>query len=92
MTLGAIHQFRHAQRQVTPSFALPDDTKFDIEITTGSWWDRWNQDINETNVLLTNTLLNGGDNNISYNNLEATWTWYGADVAINQFVVKKFLP
>jgi len=77
---------------VAPLFTGPNDTKFDIQITTGAWWERWNEEINEANAALINTLLAGGDNNISYNNFEALWVWYGADVQIDNFAVRNFLP
>ena len=77
---------------VTPPFTGPNDTKFGVVMKSGNWWQEWNTDISTFNSLLTNALLIGGADHISYNNYDAVWKWYDASVTPNNFTVKEFMP
>lgn len=77
---------------VSEPFPGPDGFKEDIEITMGPWWTKWEGDENLANSNITNTLLVGGKNNISYNNYEQVWTWNESNFPISNFVARKFMP
>ena len=83
-----------SQIVVSPSFGGVAETKDDVVIVMGEWWKRWDGEDNVSNPNLTNTLLVGGDNNISFNNGGEVWAWQGADFTTNMgdFAVKNFLP
>ena len=77
---------------VSPSFTGADETKSGVVITMGTWWGRWDGDLNESNPDITNTLLVGGVNSISYNDGGDVWTWYQAQTEATDFIAKRFLP
>jgi len=80
-----------SQILVTPSFALPSETISGVVINMGTWWERWNGDVNTSNVNIKNTLLIGGENHISYNDGSSAWFESSFDNASN-FISRKFLP
>ena len=82
-----------SQMVVSPLFEGSPETRANISIVMGQWWERWDGDENVSNVALTNTLLVGGNNNISFNNGGDVWAWQGSDFAvrIDNFTVREFL-
>ena len=74
---------------VSPSFTT-SGSKSGVVISMGSWWGQWNGDVNVANPNITNTLLLGGTNNISFN--DGTDAWYGAIYeGISSFTPRQFL-
>ena len=77
---------------VSPAFDGRDGTKSGVVITQGTWWTQWDGDENTSNVNLTNTLLIGGTNSISYNNGGGVWAWLQAKTEAENFIARYFLP
>ena len=79
---------------VSPCFEGTAGLKINITMTMGQWWKQWNDDDNIANANITNTLMVGGKDNISFNNDQAVWQWQGSSFiyGIQNFVIKNFLP
>ena len=82
-----------SQMVVVPSFDGIVETRTGVVITMGSWWGQWNGDINTSNPNLTNTLLVGGENHISYNDGGDASSWHESSFGTaSRFVSRKFFP
>jgi len=81
-----------SQLVVSPKFELPDGIKSGVVITMGTWWGQWDGDENISNEQLTNTLLIGGIDSITYNDGGDSWAWYQAETEAEHFIARYFLP
>jgi len=79
-----------SQLIVTPAFSGPDGTKGSAVMTMSVWWGRWDGDTNTSDSNITNTLLVGGENHISYNDGGETWIWRESSFDFDDFVARKF--
>ncbi len=78
---------------VSPAFSGSTAIKTGVTMVMGTWWGQWNGDLNTSNVNITNTLLVGGNSQISYNDGGSVWAWYGSNLgAISGFISRRFLP
>jgi len=76
---------------VSPSFSGTTATKSNVVITMGTWWGQWNGDVNISNPSLTNTLLVGGQDHISYNDGGAVGSWHESSFSdASNFISRKF--
>jgi photosystem II stability/assembly factor-like uncharacterized protein len=62
-----------SQIVVAPSFSGPVETKTGVTMVMGSWWGQWDGYVNTSNANITNILLVGGENHISYNDGPNSW-------------------
>jgi len=76
------------QLTVTPSFTGGSAFKTGVTITMGTWWQQWDGDENLSNANLTNTLIVGGKDNVTFNNGLQHWSWFGGNVDVENFSIR----
>ena len=78
---------------VSPAFQGPNEIIYGTSMVMGTWWEQWNGDVNESNVLISNTMLVGGKDHISYNDGGgSTEAWRGGFVGdAYGFITRQFL-
>jgi len=76
---------------VSPKFNFADGHQSLVTMVMGDWWGQWSGDTNQSNADLTNTLMVGGEDRISYNDGGSTWYWRESLNEISDFNAKKFL-
>ena len=79
------------QITVSPSFNI-DYEILNVEITTGSWWQGFEGEDNLNNISITNTLLLGGRNKISYTAYKDKFLWNSSliDSEVSNFNLTNF--
>ncbi len=77
--------------ELTTAFAT-EETLTTVTMSMSRWWQRFEDETNISNPLLSNTVIVGGINRIANSNINSSLIWNGASTDLNDFSINEFLP